>query len=386
MKRRVAVFTERFLPYSQTFIHDELRAHQRYEAHVFCGRRLNEDRFSYQPVFSGGRWFEWTRLAPQFDQHLARGAYALVHAHFGGGGVYALPFARRHHLPLVVTFHGYDVPLLGSGERLYPRYWAYGLLAPAVLREMTLGLCASLELYELLRELGVPASRLRVHTLGIDVDRFVPGPRRAGPDEAPLIVMAGRFVPKKGHVYGIRAFAQARRRLGRGRLVVVGDGEWQGRLRAAVQEEGVVPHVTFAGALPHERIASLLGQAEVLLAPSVTTVDGDRESGTLVVKEASAAGAVPVATWHGGHPEIVEDGRTGFLVPERHVEALAARLEQVLSDAALRARLREAGRAKMLAEYDNRARVAALEGAYDDAVAAFRSPAGGAPARGASGR
>ena len=380
MKARVAVFSARFLPYSETFVHDELRAHSRYEAHVFCGRRLHAERFPFEPVFSGGRWFEYTRVAPALDQRLADGSYTLAHAHFGGGGIYALPFARRHRLPLVVTFHGYDVPLLGSGERLYPKYWAYGLFAPAVLREMTLGLCASVELYELLRELGVPAERLRVHTLGIDVDRFVPGPRAA--NDEPLVVMVGRFVPKKGHVYGIRAFAEARRRTGKGRLLLVGDGELRARLEATVRDEGVAVHVTFAGALDHAAVATLLGKAQALLAPSVTTVDGDRESGTLVVKEASAAGAVPIVTWHGGHPEIVEDGRTGFLVPERRVDALAARLEQVLGDAELRARLAAAARAKMLAEYDNRARVAALEQAYDDAVAAFKRAGRGAGAVG----
>ena len=377
MKPRVAVFSARFLPYSETFVHDELRAHTRYEAHVFCGRRLHEDRFPYQPVFSGGRWFEYTRMAPALDQRLADGSYRLIHAHFGGGGIYALPFARRHGLPLVVTFHGYDVPLLGSGERLYPKYWAYGLLAPAVLQSMTLGLCASIELFELLREQGVPAEKLRVHTMGIDVERFVPGARADG-DGEPLVLMVGRFVPKKGHVYGIRAFAELRRRTGRGRLMLVGDGALRARLQATVRDEKIEAHVTFAGALPHQRIAALLAEAEVLLAPSVTTVDGDRESGTLVVKEASAAGAIPIVTWHGGHPEIVEEGRTGFLVPERRVAELAARLEQALGDPALRARLRAAGRAKMLATYDNRVRVAALEQAYDDAAAMFRTRAGSA--------
>jgi len=379
VKPRVAVFCARFLPYSETFIYDELRAHARYEAHVFCGRRLHEARFPYQPIFSGGRWLEYTRLEPALDQRLADGSYSLLHAHFGGGGIYALPFARRHRLPLVVTFHGYDVPLLGSGERLYPKYWAYGLLAPAVLRSMTLGLCASIELYELLLELGVPAAKLRVHTLGIDVDRFVPGPRGSG-EEDPLVLMVGRLVPKKGHVYGIRAFAELRRRTGRGRLVLVGDGELRAKLQATARTENVEGHVTFAGALPHDRIAALLSTAEVLLAPSVTTIDGDRESGTLVVKEASAAGAVPIVTWHGGHPEIVEDGRTGFLVAERRVAELAARLEQVLGDRDLRVRLRAAGRAKMLATYDNRLRVAELEQAYDDAVAMFRRPDGAGPA------
>ena len=101
------------------------------------------------------------------------------------------------------------------------------------------------------------------------------------------------------------------------------------------------------------------------MAPSVTTANGDRESGTLVIKEASAAGAVPLATWHGGHPEIVDDGRTGFLVPERHVDALADRLDRLLGDPGMRSRMAEAGRIKMRTEYDNRLRVAALEEAYD---------------------
>ena len=362
----MAVFSAHFLPFSETFVYDELRAHQRYEPHVFCAGRANAGRFPYAPIFVGGRAFACTRVSRTFDRQLAAGGYALIHAHFGGGGVYALPFARRHRLPLVVTFHGYDVPLLASGERLYPKYWAYGLLAPAVLRGMALGLCASVELYEMLRELEVPPERLRVHTIGVDGSRFVPGVRRD--DAEPLIVMAGRFVPKKGLVYGVRAFAAVRRRRARGRLVVVGDGELRSRLESAAREEGVEAHVTFPGVLGHDAIAQLLAVADVLMAPSVTTANGDRESGTLVVKEASAAGAIPIVTWHGGHPEIVVDGRTGFLVPERRVDALAARLEELLGDAELRARLRAAGRAKILAEYDQHTRVAALEEAYDDVV------------------
>lgn len=367
-KRRVAVFTDRFLPYSETFVHDELRAHVRYEADVFCTRRLHAERFPHPTVFEGGRLYRCTRVSARFDDRLGRGDYSLIHAHFGGGGVYAVPFAQRHRLPLVVTFHGFDVPLLGSGERLHPRYWAYGLLGPSVLRQLALGLCASIELYEMLRELGVPAERLRVHRIGIDVHRFVAGPRRD--DAEPLVAMVGRFVAKKGFVYGVRAFAEARRRRGRGRLVIVGDGERRPELEAAARAEQILPHVTFAGALPHAQVAALLAEADVLMAPSVTTANGDRESGTIVVKEASASGAVPLVTWHGGLPEIVDDGCTGFLVPERDVAALARRLDELLGDPALRRRMAEAGRRKMEAEYDVGDRVAALEQAYDDVLAA----------------
>jgi colanic acid/amylovoran biosynthesis glycosyltransferase len=106
----------------------------------------------------------------------------------------------------------------------------------------------------------------------------------------------------------------------------------------------------------------------------VTTMDGDRESGTIAVKEASASGAVPLATWHGGLPEIVEDGRTGFLVPERDVATLADRLDTLLADPGLRQRMRAAGRAKMQAEYDLPLRNRALEEAYD--LARTIAPAG----------
>jgi colanic acid/amylovoran biosynthesis glycosyltransferase len=373
-KPRVAVFSTEFLPYSQTFVHDELAAGERYERHVFCARRLHADRFPHPHVFVGGRFYEYTRISPRFDGVLAAGGYALVHAHFGTGAVYAVPFARRHRLPLVVTFHGFDVPLLASGERLYPINWPYALLGPSVLRQMALGLCASLELLELLREMGVPPEKLLLHRMGIQVGRFGPGARRN--DSDPLCVMVGRFVPKKGLIYGIRAFAEARRELGRGRLIIAGDGPLRPQLEAAAREAGVGEHVDLPGVMPHHEVAALLASADVLLAPSVTSVDGDRESGTMVVKEASASGAVPLATWHGGLPEIVEDGRTGFLVPERDVGALARRLGELLRDPALRRRMAVAGRAKMLAEYDNRARVAALEDAYDAVVAgAIRQPA-----------
>jgi len=383
--RRVAVFSTRFLPYSETFVLDELRAHRRYQADVFCARRLHRDRFDHPNVFEGGRLYEFTRWSPAFDARLGAGGYALIHAHFGTGAVYAVPFARRHNLPLVVTFHGFDVPLLGSGERLYPKYWPYALLGPSVLRHLTLGLCASIELFEMVRELGVPAARLRVHRIGIDVDRFTPGARDDGAE--PSVVMVGRFVPKKGLVYGVRAFAEARRAGAPGRLTIAGDGPLRPQLEAAVRDEGLTGAVTFAGALPHDAVAALLARADVLLAPSCTTADGDRESGTIVVKEASAAGAVPLGTWHGGLPEIVEDGRTGYLVPERDVGALAARLRELLGDPALRRRLGAAARAKMLAEYDNRERVAALEEAYDAVVRATsapRAPAGAAHRRGAA--
>jgi colanic acid/amylovoran biosynthesis glycosyltransferase len=359
----VALFNTNFLPYSQTFVYEELRHHHRYSAEVFCRTRLLADRFPFEPVHVGGPLYGITRRSATFDARFRARRFDLVHAHFGLGAVYALPFAQRHGLPLVVTFHGYDVPLLSSPRRWLPQHLRYALRGPQVLRQMALGLCASTELYDMLRAIGVPADRLRVHRLGIDVSRFVPGVR---PPDRFDVAMIGRFVEKKGFDFGLRAFAVAARGNPGMKLTIVGDGPMEPRLRTIAQEEGVADRVDFTGPVPPERVASLLATAHVLLAPSVVDREGNRESGLIVVKEASASGAVPIGSRHGGIPEIIDDDVTGYLVPERDVELLSERLRRLARDPALWETLAAAGRAKMEREYDNRARVAALEDLYDE--------------------
>jgi len=369
----VALFNTNFLPYSQTFVYEEIRHHVRYAVEVFCRRRLLADRFPFEPVHVGGPLYALACRSVAFDARFRTVPFRLVHAHFGLGAVYARPFAARHDLPLVVTFHGYDVPLLSSPTRWLPEHLRYAILGPRVLHEMTLGLCASHELREMLLELGVPADRLRVHHLGIDLERFAPGTR---PNNECRVVMIGRFVEKKGFGYGLRAFAEVARDEPMLSLVIVGDGPEGSRLRKLADELGIAGRVTFTGPMPPDQVATLLGTSHVLLAPSVVDRQGNRESGLIVAKEASACETVPIGTHHGGIPDIIDDGVTGFLVPERDVGAIADRLRRLARDPALRERLGAAAREKMRREYDNRVRVAALEDLYDEARERYRGSAG----------
>lgn len=370
----MALFTSSFLPYSQTFIHDEIRFHRRYRVEVFTTRRQNAERFPHAPVHLGGRLYRYTNLSWKFRRLLARGDYALLHAHFGVGGARAAGFARRARLPLVITFHGYDVPLLTSLRRFTPEFWGYALAARRALCEtMTLGLCASEELYEMLRDYGVPAERLRVWRLGIDLDRFARCER--DPVE-PSVLMIGRFVEKKGFEFGLRAFADQVRRGARGRLTIVGDGERERRLRAIALEDGIAERVSFRGALAQSAVRDLLASGDILLCPSVGGMDGDRESGLIVAKEASASEVVPIGTWHGGIHEIIDDDVTGFLVPERNVTLLSERLGILLGDADRRRQMGAAARVKMEREYDIRARLDRLEDHYDEAIAMHARRAG----------
>ncbi len=361
---KVAVFSTNFLDYSQTFVYEEITHHTRYQVELFCRTRRLEDRFPFEPVHVGGPLYGLTRESFHFHRVFQRGRFDLIHGHFGTGSLYAVPYAIRHKLPLVVTFHGYDVPLLRSAARLYPVHWPYAVFARGMLEQLTLGLCASQELYELLAEVGVPRERLRVHHLGVDLGAFTRGPRRA----IPRVVMVGRFVEKKGMEYGIRAFARALARGAQAELVIAGGGDRKQKLEALVREQGIEAHVRFAGVLPSREVAQLLSESDVLLAPSVVDKDGDRESGVIAVKEASACQLAVIGTYHGGIPEIIRDGETGFLVPERDVVSLSDRLYQTLIDRALCERLGRAGREKMEREYDLSAKVSQLEAHYDEAI------------------
>lgn len=370
---KVALFATNFLPYSQTFIYDQIRNHQAYSVEVFARKRMCSDRFPAEQiqVHLAGPLYPITRRESRFDAVLDNGNFSVIHAHFGTGAVYALPFARRHRLPMVVSFHGHDVTRLYSLERLKPKNWRYALLGSQILNHMTLGLCASRELLELLIELGVPEQRLRLQHLGVDVDAYEPCNHGISDDETLNILMIGRFVPKKGFRYGIRAFEKVARAFPRAMLTLIGSGHQEALLKSIVAALGLENRVQFTGALPPAEVRALLSKSHILLAPSVVDAMGDRESGLIVVKEASASGVIPVGTYHGGIPEIIDDGKTGFLVCERDVDALAQRLETLVANQALRSSMAAAARDKMHRMYDNRECTRLLEQHYDEARALF---------------
>lgn len=367
--RRLALFCSNFLQTSQVFVYEQLRQYRRWEADVFAWRRFNAERFPFPRVHLAEPAYVLRGRSRRFSRVFAQENYAVVHAHFGPAGAYARRFASEHGLPLVVTFHGYDVPLLTSPRRFFPLHLPYALGSAAMLRQMRLGICASLELKQMLMDAGVEEARLRVHRLGIDLSRFGFVAERA----ERRVLMVGRLVEKKGFEYGLRAFAHAQSLGANATLTIVGEGGRLAALKRLTRELGVESCVTFAGSQSNERVAELLGGASALLAPSVVARDGNRESGLIVVKEAAARGAVPIGSLHGGIPESIEDGVSGFLVRERDWRTMGERLMRVLGDEALRRRMASAARSRMEGEFDNRVLVAGLEDIYDEVCAERRS-------------
>ena len=135
---------------------------------------------------------------------------------------------------------------------------------------------------------------------------------------------------------------------------VIGDGPLHDELRGLIERLGITAHVQLHGAKSNDDVLLLLDSADVLLAPSVTATNGEAEGIPNAVKEAMATGLPVIATRHSGIPELVEDGVSGYLVPERDAAALAERLTYLNEHSELWRDMGRRGREKIEREFDTR--------------------------------
>jgi len=331
----------------------------------------------YQPLVVGRE--RKSGIPPQLaDRVLIRPAVArlrafrpaLVHAHFATDGLAALPLAEALGVPLVTTLHGYDVyrtraALLRSGRLSWMRY---ALLRGRLQARGALFLAVSDALRRRAVARGFPEERIVTHHVGVDLRRF-----RAGGGDGATILHVGRLVEKKGADILLRAFVALRTAHPAARLEIIGEGPLRLRLERLAGELGLGESLAFLGALGPEQVAERMRNAAVLAAPSFTARDGDSEGLPTVIVEAAASGLPVVASDHGGNAEAVEDGRTGFLVPERDADALAARIALLLGAPEMRAAMGGAARRLVEQRFDLDRQTERLEALYDGLRGQIRS-------------
>jgi glycosyltransferase involved in cell wall biosynthesis len=148
------------------------------------------------------------------------------------------------------------------------------------------------------------------------------------------VLFVGRLSQSKNVDVLLAALADARVVRSGWRAVIAGDGPERARLERLAREHGLGGRVTFAGAVPFDRVLSLYEEASILVLASNT------EGWPKAITEAMAFGAICIGSDCGLVPRILGDGR-GVVVPARDVHALAAALNDVLTDTARFAPMRE---------------------------------------------
>lgn len=190
-------------------------------------------------------------------------------------------------------------------------------------------------------------------------------------EESMRVLFVGRLVERKGVEYLVRAVEQLRRTRP-AVLTVVGEGQWETKIRDAVRQCGGEEWVTFAGRVPAAELRALYAGTDVFVLPAVVDSKGDTEGLGVVLLEAMRFGRPVVASAVGGIPDIVEDGRTGWLVPAGDVAELAGALDRVAADPEAARRVAAAGRSMALDRFSWSSILARLSACYDTAINARR--------------
>ena len=293
------------------------------------------------------------RAIVQLAQLIRNERPTILHTHTakaGAVGRIAALLARGARPPIVVhTFHGHV--LRGYFGRV--QTFGFRRLERWLARTSTSLVAVSPEVRDDLVALGVaPASKFTVVRLGIDLPGRVENDdaqrrearRQMGlRDEAFVVGWVGRMTAVKRTELVVRALQDLVARNVDAFVVLVGDGPDRDQLERYAHELGVIKRCLFLGY--QEDVARFYDAIDVLVLPSIN------EGTPVSVIEALAARRPAVATRVGGVPDVVRDGIDGFLVDADDRDALATRLAELAADPELRARMGEAGHARVIERY-----------------------------------
>lgn len=246
----------------------------------------------------------------------------IIHAHFGFDGYRVCKIASKTKTPLVVSFYGSDVSRLPSEFDWKRRYQKLADNARAFI-------AASDLMKNQLIDLGFPKEKIQIVRFGLGLNKF-----DYKTDYKPhnRLMMVGRMVEKKGFKYALKAINILKKQ---GKPVVLdlyGDGPLRSDLEKLTLNLEIQDQVHFHGYVSNQRVRTELKKHSILLAPSVTASDGDKEGLPNTILEAMASGIPVIASKHAAIPEAVIHQETGLLVPERQPNPIASAIDLILNE------------------------------------------------------
>ena len=345
---RIGIATSRFPRRSETFVLRHVRQLGGGHTVVVCWRLREPGEGEERPVFSRWQalrqsptdlllapfhlWRNWRRyrspLVPfgrprqRLLAFLRQQGVDVILAEFGSQAVLMWPLARQLGVPLFSYFRGRDASrYLRSRWRLS----GYRRMMP----QLAGVFCVSSFLARNLAAAGLEHPNLHVIPSGVDTEQFRPGVKTAG-----MIVFAGRFVEKKSPLLVIESFLRLSCKHPHASLHLVGQGPLHQACRRVAVRSRAATRIVFHGWQSHAQLRDLLGAADIFALPAVTGHDGETEGMPSVIQEAMACGAAILSSRHAGIPDVVEHGRSGYLVAERDLAGTVDALDALLSDPA----------------------------------------------------
>jgi glycosyltransferase involved in cell wall biosynthesis len=299
-----------------------------------------------------------------------RGEFDVVHDNqtlgYGLLGDIGAPLVTTIHHPITVDRQlDLDAAMSWQRRASVRRWYGFTRMQKRVARRLPSVLTVSgSSQQEIVDHLGVRRDRVHVVHIGADTDLFSPDPSVA---EVPgrIVTTSSADVPLKGLVHLVEALAKLRTENPDAHLVVVGKRAEDGPVAQLIERYGLEDAVRFVKGISDAELVDLVRSAQIACVPSLY------EGFSLPAAEAMATGTPLVATTGGAIPEVAgPDGETCLAVPPGDAEALAAALRRLLGDPDLRARLGDAGRARVLARFTWKQAAIGTAERYREAIAA----------------
>lgn len=310
-----------------------------YDGGILSNLKRNRLKILLVPIFLLAQFMYTAKL-------VRAGDYDLIHAHWiipqGLTSIIARFFSRKR-LPIVLTSHGGDLyALKGSVLSRIKRWITRSVDKLTVVSSAMRAKAAEMGLNE--------ESDIEVVPMGVDSRETFTPPRDNNSRRGLLFV--GRLVDKKGIEYLLDAMPQILCKHPEERLIVIGDGPLRTSLERHGESLGLKDSIKFTGAITNELIPEYLRQSAICIFPSVVTDSGDQEGTPVAIMEALACGCATIVTDFPGATDIIKNGVTGLLVPERSPEAIAAKVGILLSHRELCEHIGENGRRIVEENYD----------------------------------
>jgi colanic acid/amylovoran biosynthesis glycosyltransferase len=243
---------------------------------------------------------------------------------------------------IVTCFRGYDITqeVKEKGKHVYDSLFEKG--------DLFLPVCDYFK--KIMIGLGCPREKIVVHHSAINLDRFAYN--NSAKSKNIRLVSVNRLVAKKGTMYAIKAVASLLKKYPNLQYHIMGDGIMRRQLSRLIAQCRAGHAIKLLGWGNHDEVAKLLKTADIFLLPSLTDRTGNEEGIPNALKEAMAVGVPVISTHHAGIAELVEHGKSGFLVPPGNAAALADKIEYLIQHQQERTDMGLASRAIVEREYD----------------------------------
>ncbi len=198
-----------------------------------------------------------------------------------------------------------------------------------------------------LKKLGIYPKKTQVIRYGVDMGKFKPLGKskilinRYNLQNSSVILAVGRFVPKKGFIYLIKALPKILKKIPNAKLILVGDGDLKNELEEKVKNLDLESNIIFAGTIPYRNLIYYYNLCNVFVIPSIKDKYGNIDASPVSMMEAMATGAPVVATKFSADKNLIIPTITGHLVKEKNVEDLSKAIIDILTFPPSREKVRE---------------------------------------------